>query len=136
MEHECADSSEKKGDRYIQTSKKGHKNCGSKHGKQVLHAKNKHARRAQFAGIINSILWFHVAKLMISHVISEPLRYYLRNISRFFLSHHHVEHHHQDKSDGETDSAEVGMLTTGGFWDEFLYHHIEHGASGKSQHVG
>jgi hypothetical protein len=26
------------------------------------------------------------------------------------LTHHHVEYHHQDKADGETDGADIGML--------------------------
>lgn len=51
------------------------------------------------------------------------------------LSHYHVKHHHQDKADGKTDGAEIAVLTTGGFWNQFLDNHIEHGASGKGQHI-
>ena len=62
MEQECADSCEKQGDRYVQTCKQGHENCGSKHGKQMLEAKNQHVWRAQLTCIIDGILWFHYLK--------------------------------------------------------------------------
>lgn len=51
------------------------------------------------------------------------------------LSHHHIEYHHEDKTNSKADGAEIRVLTAGGFWDEFLYNHIEHGSCGKSEHV-
>ena len=65
MEQECADSCEKQGDRYVETCKQGHENCGSKHSKQMLEAKNQHAWRAQLTCIIDGILWFHDLKLVL-----------------------------------------------------------------------
>ena len=52
------------------------------------------------------------------------------------LSHHHIEYHHQDKADGETDGAEIGVFALAGFWNEFLDDDIEHGACGKGQQIG
>ena len=51
------------------------------------------------------------------------------------LPHYHIEHHHQDEADGKANGAEIRVLTTGGFGDEFLNHDIEHGSSGKSKHI-
>ena len=51
------------------------------------------------------------------------------------LSHDDVKHHHQHETDGKADGAEVAVLTFGGFGDEFLDHHIEHGPCGKGEHV-
>ena len=40
------------------------------------------------------------------------------------------------ETDSKADSAEIGVLTAGGFRDEFFDHDVEHGACGKSEHVG
>ena len=52
------------------------------------------------------------------------------------LTHHHVEYHHQNKTNGETDGAEIGVLALAGFWNELLDNDIEHGTCGKGQHIG
>ena len=51
------------------------------------------------------------------------------------LSHDYIEYHHQDEADGKADGAEIGVLTTGGFGNQFLDHDVEHGACGKGQHI-
>ena len=51
------------------------------------------------------------------------------------LAHDHIESHHQHETDGKADSAEIGMLTTGDFGDEFLNHDVEHDTSCKGSHV-
>ena len=51
------------------------------------------------------------------------------------LSHYHIEHHHQDETDGKADGAEVRVLALRGFWDEFFDDDIEHGTCSKSEHV-
>lgn len=52
------------------------------------------------------------------------------------LSHHYIEYHHQHETNGKADCTEVGMLTSGGFGDEFFDHDIEHGACSKGKHIG
>ena len=51
-------------------------------------------------------------------------------------SHHNIKHHHQYETYGETDGAEITVLTVGGFWYQFFNHYVEHGASRKGEHVG
>ena len=52
------------------------------------------------------------------------------------LSHHHVKYHHQDEADGETDGAEIGVLSLAGFRNQFFDNDVEHGSCCKGQHVG
>ncbi len=54
----------------------------------------------------------------------------------FNLTHYHIKHHHQYEANGKADGAEIGVLTAGGFWDQFLDHDVEHGSRGKSEQVG
>ena len=56
-------------------------------------------------------------------------------VIRKLLSHHHIKYHHQDEADGETDSAEIGVLALVGFRNQFLDNDVEHGSGGKGKHV-
>ena len=74
---------------------------------------------------------------MRSHRLSSaPEDEKLRSAPHHSHLNHHVEHHHEDETDGEADGAEIGVLTFGGFGDEFLDDHVEHGAGGEGEHVG
>ncbi len=50
--------------------------------------------------------------------------------------HHHIKDHHQHKTDGKANSAEIAMLSAGGFWYQLFYYDVEHGSCCKSKHIG
>ena len=60
----------------------------------------------------------------------------LLNCITSFLTQYNIEHHHQYEANGETDGAEIAVLTAGCLWDKFLNNNIKHGSCGKSQHIG
>ena len=55
--------------------------------------------------------------------------------TKLALTHHHIEHHHQHETDGKANSAEIGMLTAGGFGYQFLDHDVEHGSCSEGNTI-
>ena len=52
------------------------------------------------------------------------------------LSQRDIEHHHEDEAKREGDGAPVGVPPLGHLRDQFLDHHIHHGACRKGEKVG
>ena len=52
--------------------------------------------------------------------------------SHVLLTHYYVEHHHQHETYDKTDGTEVGVLTAGGFRNQFFDDDVEHGACSRA----
>ena len=52
------------------------------------------------------------------------------------LAQCHVQRHHQGEAQGEGQRSHIGVLPLGHLRDQFLHHHIEHGAGGEAKQIG